>query len=86
MKIKYSVVVFKEGDSYAAYTPQLDLSSCGDTPTTARRMLGEAIELFLDEAENRGTLEDILKEGGYGKEKNMWISPPLVEIATEETL
>ena len=49
-------------------------------------MLGEAIDLFLDEAEKMGTLEDILQESGYGKEKDMWISPPLVEIATEESI
>jgi predicted RNase H-like HicB family nuclease len=84
MKIKYSVMVFKEGDSYVAYTPQLDLSSCGDTPTKARRMLGEAVDLFLEEVENMGTLEDILQESGFGREKDMWVSPPLVEIATEE--
>lgn len=32
MKIRYSVLVFKEGDTFVAYTPQLDLSSCGATP------------------------------------------------------
>ena len=35
MRIKYSAIVFKEGDSYVAYAPQLDLSSCGDTPIKA---------------------------------------------------
>jgi predicted RNase H-like HicB family nuclease len=86
MKIKYSAIVFKEGDSYIAYTPQLDLSSCGKTPLKARSMLGEAIELFIDEAEKMGTLADILQESGYDKEKDMWIPAPLVEIATEESL
>ena len=75
MRIEYSVLVFKEGDTYIAYTPQLDLSSCGDTPQEARRMLREAVELFLEEAERMGTLKDILQECGYHKDMDRWIPP-----------
>jgi len=86
MKIKYNVLVFMEGDTYVAYTPQLDLSSCGATPHEARKMLDEAIGLFLEETERMGTLEDILQESGYDRDKDqdMWIPPTLVEIATTE--
>ena len=84
-KVGYSVLVFKEGNTYIAYTPQLDLSSCGDTPQEARRMLQEAVELFLEEAERMGTLEDILQECGYDRDRDKWIPPALVEIATVES-
>jgi len=88
MKIKYNVLVFKEGDTYVAYTPQLDLSSCGATPHEARKMLDEAMGLFLEEAKKLGTLEDILQESGYDRDKDqdMWVPPTLVEIATAESL
>jgi predicted RNase H-like HicB family nuclease len=88
IKIKYNVLVFKEGDTYVAYTPQLDLSSCGATTHEARKMLDEAMGLFLEEAERMGTLEDVLQESNYDRDEDqdMWVPPTLVEIATAETL
>ena len=86
MKIRYNVLVFKEGDTYVAHTPQLDLSSCGTTLQQARRMLDQAVGLFLEEAEKMGTLKDILQEIGYDRDKDMWVPPPLLEIATVESL
>ncbi|GBD94529.1 hypothetical protein BMS3Abin05_02139 [bacterium BMS3Abin05] len=45
-------------------------------------MLDEAVGLFLEEAEKLGTIEDILKESGYDKDKDVWNPPAIVEIAT----
>jgi len=84
VKIRYDVLVFKERDTYVAYTPQLDLSSCGTSPKEARKMLDEAVGLFLEEAEKLGTIEDILQESGYDKDKDVWVPPTIVEIATAE--
>ena len=35
--LSFTVHVFKEGDVFIAHVPQLDVSSCGDTATGARR-------------------------------------------------
>jgi predicted RNase H-like HicB family nuclease len=80
--IDFDVVVFQEGKTYVAYSPKLDLSSCGDTVDTARKNLKTAVQLFLEEAANMGTLEEILKEAGYEQESaNSWLAPRIV--ATE---
>ena len=45
-----------------AHTRELDVSSCGGTQQKALQNLKEAVGLFLEEAGNRGTLEQILAE------------------------
>jgi len=80
--ISYDVFVFKEGNVYVAYCPELDISSGGLTIGSAKAMLKEAVRLFIEEAENMGTLEDILEESNYVKDKRgRWVPPELV--ATE---
>ena len=57
MEIQFTTQIFREGRMYVAYTPQLDLSSCGGTKDKALKNLKEAARLFLEEAEKLGTLE-----------------------------
>ena len=57
--------IWKEGNVYVSYCPQLDVSSCGDTIEEARRMLREAVSLFVEEAEKMGTLQIILEEARF---------------------
>ena len=60
--IEFGMIVFKENETYVAYCPQLDISSCGNTVEHAKEMLKTAVKLFIEEAEKIGTLKDILEE------------------------
>ena len=64
MDIQFTTHIFKEGKQYVAYTPELDVSSCGGTEHKASENLLEAVQLFLEEAGKMGTLEQILDEAG----------------------
>lgn len=78
-QIKFDGIIFKEGETFIAYSPKLDVSSCGNTIDEARENLKIAVRLFLEEAEKMGTLEDILQESGYEKtDINVWETPRLV--------
>lgn len=80
--IDYDMIVFKEEETYIAYCPELDISSCGNSVEKAKTMLGNAVRLFIEEAEKMGTLKDILEESKYIKDTTgRWIPPKLV--ATE---
>lgn len=80
--IDYDIIVFKEDDTYVAYCPELDVSSCGNTVEQAKEMLKTAVRLFIEESEKIGSLKEILEESRYKKdEKGRWIPPKLV--ATE---
>jgi predicted RNase H-like HicB family nuclease len=82
LQIEFDGIIFKEGGTYVSYCPELDVSSCGNTIDEARKNLKIAVNLFLEEAENMGTLEEILKESGYELNKsNCWEAPRIV--ATE---
>lgn len=45
-----------------AHALELDVSSCGGTKEKALANLKAAVRLFLEEAENMGTLHQILRE------------------------
>ena len=63
MDIHFTTHVFKEGRTFVAHTPQLDVSSCGGTKERALKNLRETVRLFLEEAEKIGTLDRILELG-----------------------
>jgi predicted RNase H-like HicB family nuclease len=65
MEIQFTTQIFKEGRTFVAHTPELDVSSCGSTKEKALKNLKEAVGLFLEEAEKLGTLEQIMEEAGY---------------------
>ncbi|HUT03805.1 MAG TPA: type II toxin-antitoxin system HicB family antitoxin [bacterium] len=55
----YTVVVWKEKEAYVSKCPELGVASCGDSITEATENLKEAVELYLENAEALGLLEDI---------------------------
>jgi len=80
--IEYDIIIFKEDETYVAYCPELDISSCGNSIEHSKEMLKTAVRLFLEEAEKMGTLEEILEESKYKKDvSGRWLPPKLV--ATE---
>ncbi len=62
MEIQFTTRIFKEGRTYVAHALALDVSSCGGSKEKALGNLKEAVRLFLEEAENMGTLEQILEK------------------------
>jgi regulator of sirC expression with transglutaminase-like and TPR domain len=66
-EIDFTAQVWGEGATYVSYSPELDVSSCGDSVAQARARLREAVSLFLEECSRRGTLDTILSESGFEK-------------------
>ena len=74
MKLSVRIEVFKESDVYVAVSPELNVSSFGETIEDARMSVKEAIEAFLEECEVMGTLEEVLEEAGFSKVNDSWKS------------
>lgn len=72
--------IFREGETYVAYVPALDLSSCGATDEEARRNIRDAVRGFLATSAELGTLEEVLTEAGYRREGDRWIPPEFVSL------
>jgi predicted RNase H-like HicB family nuclease len=54
-----TVVVWKEKEGYVSKCPELGVASCGDSISEATANLREAIELYIENAEALGMIEDI---------------------------
>lgn len=78
--IVYTVHTFKEGETFVAYVPELDLSSCGATREDATRNIQDAVQGFLESSASRGSLDSILEESGYRRNGNAWDPPEFVGL------
>ncbi len=81
MKISVRVEVFKEEGVFVALSSELNVSSFGETIDDAKKSIKEAIEVFVEECQEMGTLEEVLEESGFLKINNCW--SPRSPIAAE---
>lgn len=63
-KIRLTEEVWKEGNMYVAYCPELDIASCGKDVWQAKRNLMEAIEINIEETKKMNTLAQFLEQCG----------------------
>ena len=69
----------REKDSFIAFTPALDLSTCGRTLEEAKKNFAEALVIFFEECLRMGTLNDVLESCGWVKSrKNGWEPPAYI--------
>lgn len=50
MQQSFTAIIHREGSLYVALCPEFDIASQGDSVAEARANLGEALELFFEEA------------------------------------
>ncbi|MBI2918461.1 MAG: type II toxin-antitoxin system HicB family antitoxin [Chloroflexi bacterium] len=63
--IQLTVEIWQEGNMYIAYCHELDVSSAGNTPEEAKTNIREALDIFFEETSRKGTLRELLEEGGF---------------------
>ena len=79
-RIIFRAEIFREGEVYVGLCPELNVSSFGEDIEDARHSLQEALEAFLEECEEMGTLEEVLEEAGFLQREGTWVSrEPVVE-------
>jgi predicted RNase H-like HicB family nuclease len=78
--ISFTVHTFKEGKTFVAHVPELDVSSCGATDEDARRNIRHAVQEFLDACAEMGTLAEVLEEAGYERVGDGWRAPEFVSL------
>jgi len=83
--VSLPVFIIKEGKYFVAYTPALDFAATGDSVESAKKSFSETVNIFLDEIEGKGTLEEVLQEFGWQKVDNT-LQPPEVVEKVEETI
>jgi predicted RNase H-like HicB family nuclease len=64
MKLRLTEELWREGNMYVAYCPELDVPSCGHSVEQAKKNLREVIVIHLEEAEKQGRLTEFLRSAG----------------------
>ena len=67
MKFHLTEEIWKEGNMYVAYCPELDISSCGENIQQAKKNLLETIFINIEETKKLGTFDKFLEECGLEK-------------------
>ena len=77
------VSILREGKSFVAYTPALDLSTAGSTFEEAQKNFDEAVNIFFQELMGMGTLNEVLKDLGWEKQNNKFVPPIVIENSVQ---
>jgi predicted RNase H-like HicB family nuclease len=67
MKIRLTEEIWKEGNMYVSYCPELDIVSCGKDVQQAKKNLLEAITINIEETKKMGTFEQFIEDCGLEK-------------------
>jgi len=82
-KTKLPVSIFREGKSFVAYTPALDLSTSGRTYDEVKKRFSEIVGIFFDETIRNGDLNAVLSDLGWKKIKTEWMPPVIISQQME---
>ncbi|MBU0765677.1 MAG: hypothetical protein KJ607_12660 [Bacteroidetes bacterium] len=83
IEINLNVKIFKENDYYIAYSPELQISTQGNTYNEVQKRMKERISIFFEMALEKGILGKRLKELGWTIMKKEHIPPKEVTVPIE---
>ena len=82
VQLKLSVQITKQGGRFVAWTPVLDLSTSGRTETEAKKRFAEAVQIFIEELVEAGTVDEVLRGLGWTKSQQSWMPPRVIKEQT----
>ena len=68
----------KQGKSFIAYSPVLDLSTSGKTLKDVQNKFSEIVYIFMEEIIEAGTINEVLSELGWKKVQQKWSPPQII--------
>ncbi len=80
MAVELPVAIIKEGESFIAYTPALDLSTCGSSHKQAQEMFQQAVQIFFTDLVENNPADDVLGGLCWTKDEGSasWL-PPVIK-------
>lgn len=70
MKIKVTEEIWKEGNMYVSYCPELDMASCGESVEESKKNLKEVISINFTECRKMGALNQLLQDAGFTEDQD----------------
>ena len=65
MRIRLTEEIWKEGNMYVSYCPELDVAACGENVQQAKDNLKEVICINVEETRKMGTFDKFIEEYGF---------------------
>ncbi len=84
--VSLPVIILKEGTKFVAHTPVLDISTSADTFEKVQKRFEEVVQIFLEELQEKGTMDEVLSDLGWTKVKRQWTPPVLVKHDMEQIM
>jgi len=86
VNVSLEVELIKQGDYIVSYCPALELSSFGITEDEAKDGFEGALETFLKDTHQKGTLERVLLDLGWTLKKIPIVKykPPIKKVRTQQ--
>ncbi len=78
MNFKLPVNIMKQGKSFVAYSPVLDISTAGKSVKDVQKKFIDLVNIFIEEITEAGTINEVLTELGWKKVKKNWNPPKIV--------
>ena len=63
--ISVDIMIIEEGEYFVAYCPALELTSYGTSQVEAKKSFADAVKIFIEETEKKGTLATVLLSLGW---------------------
>lgn len=76
--------VLKEGEYFIAFSPALDLSTCGLTYSEAKARFQEVVQIFFEEITAKGSLDQVLQNLGWERVRKEWVPPVVISHQVEQ--
>ena len=83
LEVSLPVSIFREGKNFVAYTPALDLSTCGKSYKETKKRFNEVVEIFFEEIVKNKTLEEVLQDMGWKRVQKKWMPPVVISQELE---
>ena len=75
LSLKVPVQIFKEGKTFVAHSPVLDVATSAASFELVKKRFTEAVQIFFEELRDLGTTDEVLSGLGWVKVKRQW-NPP----------
>lgn len=75
VNLKIPISFFKEGKTFIAYSPVLDLSTSASSFKKAQERFSEVVQIFFEELTEKETTDEVLSGLGWVKIKKEWTPP-----------
>ena len=65
MRLHLNEKIWKEGNVYVSYCPELEIASCGETVEQAKKNLKAVVQINIEETKKKGLFRRFLEEAEF---------------------